>query len=107
MENPMGEMNRNNNGKIVDDFKSIINDADDLLQATAKVSGEGFNIARAKFAEKLKASKANLLDAEQVVVERAKQAATYTDEYVKTNPWTAVGIAAGIGLVLGFLTAKR
>ena len=107
-ENRNNEFNRNGNkGKIVDDFKTIINDADDLLQATAKVSGEGFSLARAKFAEKLKASKANLMDAEQVVVEKAKQAATVTDEYVKTNPWTAVGIAAGLGLVLGFLTAKR
>lgn len=106
-ENRNNDPNRNNGGKVVDDFKAIINDADDLLQATAKVSGEGFHLARAKFAEKLKASKANLLDAEQMVVDKAKQAATATDEYVKTNPWTAVGIAAGLGMVLGFLTAKR
>jgi ElaB/YqjD/DUF883 family membrane-anchored ribosome-binding protein len=26
---------------------------------------------------------------------------------VKGNPWTAVGIAAGVGLLIGFLVAKR
>jgi len=95
-------------GKMVDDFKSLINDADDLLQATAKVSGEGFNLTtREKFAEMLKTAKASLADAEQIVVDKAKQAATATDDYVKGNPWTAVGIASGIGLLIGFLAAKR
>ncbi|MHB8474445.1 MAG: DUF883 family protein [Gammaproteobacteria bacterium] len=92
---------------MVDDFKSIVNDADDLLQATAKVSGEGFNLARDKLTEKLKNAKASLADAEQLVLDRAKQAATATDDYVNDNPWTSVGIAAGVGLLIGFLAAKR
>ena len=106
MEQAIGEFNRTKD-KMVDDFKSIINDADDLLQATAKVSGEGFNITRAKFAEKIKTAKASLADAEQIVVDKAKQAATVADDYVKGNPWTAVGIAAGVGILIGFLAAKR
>lgn len=106
MEQAISESNRTK-GKMVDDFKSIVNDADDLLQATAKISGEGFNLARAKFAEKLKSAKVSLADAEQLVLDRAKQAATATDDYVKGNPWTAVGIAAGVGILLGFLAAKR
>ncbi|MDO8704567.1 MAG: DUF883 family protein [Sulfuricaulis sp.] len=106
MEQAIGEFNRTK-GKMVDDFKTIVNDADDLLQATAKVSGEGFSLTRAKFAEKLKIAKASLADAEQMVVDKAKQAATVTDDYVKGNPWTAVGIAAGVGLLIGFLAAKR
>ena len=106
MDQAMGEFNQTK-AKMVDDFKSIVNDADDLLQATAKVSGEGFNITRAKFAEKLKTAKASLADAEQMVVDKAKQAATATDDYVKGNPWTSVGIAAGVGILIGFLVAKR
>ena len=106
MEQAIGEFNRTK-GKMVDDFKSIISDADDLLQATAKVSGEGFNLTRAKFAEKLITAKASLADAEKVVVNKAKQAATVTDDYVKGSPWTAVGIAAGVGILIGFLVAKR
>jgi ElaB/YqjD/DUF883 family membrane-anchored ribosome-binding protein len=106
MEQAIGEFNRTK-GKMVDDFKSIVNDADDLLRATAKVSGEGFNITRAKFEEKIRTAKASLADAEQIVMHKAKQAATATDDYVKGNPWTAVGIAAGVGLLIGFLAAKR
>ncbi|MHB8729595.1 MAG: DUF883 family protein [Sulfuricaulis sp.] len=106
MEQAISESNRTK-GKMVDDFKSIVNDADDLLQATAKVSGEGFNLARDKLTEKLKNAKASLADAEQLVLDRAKQAATATDDYVNDNPWTSVGIAAGVGLLIGFLAAKR
>lgn len=106
MEPAMSDFNRTK-GKMVDDFKAIVNDADDLLQATAKVSGEGFNMTRARFAEKLQTAKASLMDAEQIVVDKAKQAATVTDDYVKGNPWTAVSVAAGIGLLIGFLAGKR
>lgn len=106
MEKAMNEFNRTK-GKMAADFKSIISDADELLQATAKVSGEGFNVTRAKFAEKIKTAKASLEDAEQIVVDKAKQAAAVTDDYVKSNPWTSVGIAAGVGLLIGFLAAKR
>ena len=105
-EPTVSEFNRTKS-KMVDDFKAIVADADDLLQATAKVSGESFTAAREKFAEKLKSAKASLADAEQLVVDKAKQAATATDNYVKSNPWTAVGIAAGIGILIGFLAAKR
>ena len=106
MEQAIGEFNRTK-GKMVDDFKSIVSDADDLLRATAKVSGEGFNLTRAKFEEKIKTAKASLAEAEQIVVDKAKQAATATDDYVKGNPWTAVGMAAGVGVLIGFLVAKR
>jgi ElaB/YqjD/DUF883 family membrane-anchored ribosome-binding protein len=106
MEQAISESNRTKT-KMAEDFKSIVNDADDLLQATAKISGEGFNLARAKFSEKLQTAKASLADAEQLVVNKAKQAVTATDDYVKVNPWTSVGIAAGVGILIGFLFGKR
>jgi ElaB/YqjD/DUF883 family membrane-anchored ribosome-binding protein len=36
-----------------------------------------------------------------------KQAATSIDEYVSDSPWIAVGIAAAIGALIGFLTARH
>lgn len=105
-EETVGEFNRTK-GRMVDDFKAIVSDADDLPQATAKVSGESFSVARAKFADKLTSAKTSLAEAERHAVDKAKQAATATDDYVKGNPWTAVGIAAGVGILIGFLVGKR
>ena len=39
------------------------------------------------------------------VQDGAKYAMTTTDEYVRSNPWRAVGIAAGVGALIGFLAA--
>jgi ElaB/YqjD/DUF883 family membrane-anchored ribosome-binding protein len=44
-----------------------------------------------------------LADAEKTVVKKSKECAEIADDYVRENPWSAVGIAAGIGLVLGLL----
>lgn len=106
MEQVLDEFNRTK-GKVVDDFNTIVNDAEALLQATAHVSGEGFAAQRTKFTEKLNLAKTRLADAEQLVVEKAKQAALATDHYVHDNPWTAVGVAAAVGMLIGFLAAKR
>jgi ElaB/YqjD/DUF883 family membrane-anchored ribosome-binding protein len=81
-------------GRLAADFKSMISDSEDLLRAAAGVSGEGFGVARSKFEERLKSAKAMLADASQ-------------PEYIRSNPWTSVGIAVAAGLVLGFLVAKR
>ena len=106
MEQVLDEFNRTKS-KVVDDFKSIVSDAEALLQATAHVTGEGFVAERTKFTEKLKLAKLRLVDVEQRVVEKAKQAAQATDHYVHDNPWTAVGVAAAVGMLIGFLAAKR
>jgi ElaB/YqjD/DUF883 family membrane-anchored ribosome-binding protein len=97
----------NSKGKMVEDFRAIVNDAEDLWQATAKVSGEGISVARAKFSEKLRSAKTSLADAEQHVVDKTREAATATDDYVRGNPWSAVGIGAAVGLLIGFMVSKR
>lgn len=93
--------------KVVDDLKSIVSDAEDLLHATAQLSGESFSAERAKFSEKLKNAKTRLTEVEHRVFDKAKQAATATDHYVHSNPWTAVGTATAVGLLIGFMAARR
>jgi len=102
MEHAAREFNRAK-GKMADDLKMIVNDGEELLKAAANASGEGFTAARAKFAEKVMSAKARLADASQPVVEKAGQA----DDYVRGSPWTVIGVAAAVGLLVGFLAAKR
>lgn len=106
METALHEFNRTKD-KMVDDFKTIVKDAEALLQATSHVSGEGFSAEREKFAEKLRHAKTRLADAEQQIIEKAKQGVTATDQYVHNNPWTSVGIASAVGMLIGFLSARR
>jgi ElaB/YqjD/DUF883 family membrane-anchored ribosome-binding protein len=90
-------------GKMADDFRMIVSDGEELLKAAANASGEGFTAARAKFADKVMSAKAKLVDVSQPVLDGARQA----DDYVHGSPWTAIGVAAAAGLVIGFLAAKR
>lgn len=80
-------------GRLAADFKTMISDGEDLLKAAAGVSGEGFGAARAKFEERLKSAKAVLADA--------------SPDYIRSNPWTALGIAVAAGVVLALVIAKR
>ena len=102
-------MNENpaNRDKLVQDMRVVIADAEDLLRATANQAGEKIAVARERIQDSLHQAKVKLAEAEAMVTERAKQAARYTDEYVHENPWRAIGVAAGIGLLLGLLISRR
>lgn len=93
--------------QLVRDFKILVADAEALLKATAGQSGEAVAAMRAKVGESLAVAKVKLTEAEQLALEKAKAAAAATDEYVHEHPWHAVGIAAGIGLVIGLLIGRR
>ena len=55
----------------------------------------------------LKIAQVRLADAEALVVDKTRAAARATDEYVKENPWQAVGVAAGIGFLIGVIVSRR
>ena len=93
--------------KLAQDLKIVISDAEDLLRATASQAGEKVTAAREKIQDSLRRAKLKLADVEDVIIDTSKQAARATDEYVQDNPWRAVGIAAGIGFVIGLLIGRR
>ena len=93
--------------KLMQDVKIVISDAEELLRATASQAGEKVSAAREKVQESLHRAKVKLAEAEDVLIDKGKQAAKVTDEYVHDHPWRSVGIAAGIGLLVGLLIGRR
>ncbi|HMV06468.1 MAG TPA: DUF883 family protein [Accumulibacter sp.] len=93
--------------KLVSDMKVVVADAEEILRATAGVAGEKMGDLRERIGERLRDAKIRLADAEAALVDRTKAAARATDDYVHENPWRAVGIAAGIGLLLGVIIGRR
>jgi len=55
----------------------------------------------------LKGAKAALVDASQPALDTARQSAAAANDFVRTNPWTAVGLGILAGALLGFAAAKR
>ena len=92
--------------KLMHDLRVVVTDAEELLRATAGQAGEKVAAARERIQENMAAAKARLIVAEEAVVAKTKLAAKATDEYVHENPWKAVGIAAGAGLIVGMLISR-
>ncbi len=93
--------------KLFSDLQTVVRDAEALLKATAGQAGEKVQEVRSRAEETVKRARARLEAVEDDVVRRAKQAANRTDGYVRENPWQAVGVAAGVGLLLGLLIGRR
>lgn len=89
------------------DIKSVLADAEDLLKQAANTTGERASELSDKALTLLKQAKDKASDVQVVVVEKSKQAARATDDYVHDHPWQAVGIAAGIGVVIGLLLNRK
>ena len=101
------EMTNSSKQKLVSDMKVVVSDAEEILRATAGVAGEKMVDLRARIGERLRDAKLCIADAEVVIVDKTRAAARVTDDYVNDNPWQAVGIAAGLGLLLGVIIGRR
>ena len=92
--------------KLTQDMRAVVADAEELLKATADQAGEKAASLRERAKANLAVAKSRLVEAEHAVEERTRIAARATDEYVHENPWYAVGIAAGVGLLMGMLIGR-
>ena len=93
--------------QLIEDLQAVIRDAEGLLRATAAHGGEKLQEVRDRAEESVRQAKDRLAGLEQEALQRAEALAGEAHEFVRTKPWQAVGIAAGIGLVLGLLLSRR
>jgi ElaB/YqjD/DUF883 family membrane-anchored ribosome-binding protein len=93
--------------KLFQDLQSVVREAEALLKATASHAGEKVDEVRARAEKTIAEARARLDDVEHQTVRRVKEFAGEADTYVRDNPWRAVGVAAGIGLVMGLILSRR
>ena len=82
--------------KLKEDLATVLRDAEALIKASAEHGGEKTAEARARIRESLFAA-----------IWLGQDARGASEEYARQNPWQAMGIAAGVGLILGVLLARR
>jgi ElaB/YqjD/DUF883 family membrane-anchored ribosome-binding protein len=92
---------------VARDIQNVVSDAQDLLKTVQDTGAEKMGEMRAKMQTQIDAARQTLVELQQSVQDGAKVAISSTDEYVRSNPWRAVGISAGIGALIGFLIARR
>ena len=92
---------------LLDDFSTMLTEAEDLLRRAGNETGERAKDLRAQVEAKLLAAKLRLQEMEGEAIDRAKAAARVTDDYVHDNPWRAIGAAAAAGSLIGLLVNRR
>ncbi len=103
----MSELTTAHKEKLMTDLKLVIADAEELLRLTAGEVGEKASEMRMRMKARMEQAKDDLSSIQEMAITRAKDAGRAADLYVRDNPWKAVGIAAGVGLVLGLLISRR
>ena len=88
---------------ITNDLGTLAEDARALMAATADVAGEKVGEARKRLAAALENGKEIYGRVRDKAVEGIKAG----DQVVRENPYQAIGIALGVGALLGFLIGRR
>lgn len=103
----MSELTAAQKDRLMSDLRLVIADAEELLRLTADQAGHGVAEIRGRVEGRLQQAKAELASLQDAAIARAKAAGHAADEFVHENPWKAIGVAAGIGLVVGLLIGRR
>ena len=82
--------------KLMSELRDVVAAAEELLKATAGEGGERVEEIRARTEESLRAAR-----------ERLEGVGSRLNDEVRAHPWAAVGIAAGVGIVLGILLGRK
>ncbi|MDE2255200.1 MAG: DUF883 domain-containing protein [Betaproteobacteria bacterium] len=93
--------------RLVTELKEIASDAEELLRLTAGQAGDKIADVRTRLGQSLSSVKGQLAQFEAEMLQRGKEVARATDEYVHDNPWKAIGATAGVAFLLGLLIGRR
>lgn len=89
------------------DVRSLLRDARDLFREATNSSGEKAEELRRRGLVLLDTAMEKAQEMQSAAVETSKEFASNTDTFVRSSPWTAVGISATFGLLVGMLIARR
>jgi ElaB/YqjD/DUF883 family membrane-anchored ribosome-binding protein len=91
------------NRRLAGDLKLVMRDAEELLKATAGEAGEKVKEVRGRLAAALESAKGTCEKLQDKTVEAAKA----TDYVIREHPYESIGIAFGVGLLMGVLVGRR
>lgn len=91
------------NERLASDIKLLARDAEELLKATAGEAGEKIKEVRERLSKALETARSTCENLQDQTVETAKAA----DQTIREHPYESMGVAFGVGVVLGLLFGRR
>ncbi|MFH6566982.1 MULTISPECIES: DUF883 family protein [Pseudomonas] len=92
---------------LMADFQALVLDTERLLEHSASLAGDQAEELRAQIKESLLKARETIEETKGSLQERGQAAVVAAEDYVQTNPWQSVGIAAGVGFLIGLLATRR
>jgi ElaB/YqjD/DUF883 family membrane-anchored ribosome-binding protein len=89
--------------KLLHELKTIVKEAEGLLASGAsELNGNGEE-AVGRLGAALETAKATYLKVQEKTIAGAKR----TDTLIRENPYSSMGVALGIGVLVGYLVARK
>ena len=92
---------------LAHNLRRMVNETESFLQAAAQTGDEKFMTIRGQLAEQVRSLRWQLDELEDNAVHKARYAARVADQTIHGHPYGAIGIAMAVGLLVGFLAARR
>jgi ElaB/YqjD/DUF883 family membrane-anchored ribosome-binding protein len=89
--------------RLVTDLKRIVHDSEELLHATKDAVGEKAQEVRERLSDALDAAKRTCRRVEEKALDGARAA----DKTIRDHPYQTIGVAFGVGLLIGALVSGR
>ncbi len=92
-----------NTDRLVSDLRTVTRDAEELLKTVSGERGNGSNEMRARLSSAIESAKATYHRLEDKAVAGAKA----TDKAIRAHPYESLGVAFGMGLLVGVLVGRK
>ena len=84
-----------------DELRAFLADVEDLVKKVGNVGDADLARLRNRVAGAIGDVRQAVGDTADTLRDRARMAVTVTDDYVHDRPWTAIGLAAAVGVIVG------
>lgn len=91
------------NKRLMHDLKLVVRDAEELLRATAGQAGDKLGEVRERLGTALESAKDTCHNLQENTIAAAKA----TDKCIREHPYESIGVAFGVGLLVGVLIGRR
>jgi ElaB/YqjD/DUF883 family membrane-anchored ribosome-binding protein len=91
---------------LVDELRNVVVQAEALLEALGADKDEAITMLRERVYTAVDAAKLRLADLEKQAGAVAQRASVAAEAYTRENPWTVLGGATALGLILGSLFTR-
>ncbi len=102
MNSPLEDETNDSTERLLQNLKEVVADGEELLRAGADQLNEQGMAAHARLSAALEAAKETGLKLQERTIAGAKA----TDKAIRENPYQSIGIAFGIGLLIGILVKR-